>query len=151
MFRNGLSWKATLVLGILFLGGLLSASTARADKCTLKDTKGVFVGTFTGWITAGPFAGPFAAMARIVCDGKGSCSGTGTQSLNGNIFPFNADNSPVTVNPDCTGTIIVNPPGGPSLHFNVLSTVDGKESWSIETDAGAVVSGHIQLITRVTD
>jgi hypothetical protein len=33
-------------------------------------------------------AGPFAAVARIVCDGEGSCHGEGTQSLNGTLLPF---------------------------------------------------------------
>jgi hypothetical protein len=125
---------------------VLSASPVLADKCTLKDIKGVNVGTFTGFITGppgNPFIGPFGGIARIVCDGKGTCSGTGTQSLNGVILPFDAANSPVTVNPDCTGTITVNPPGFPPLHFNVIQTENGKEAWSIETDPGMVISGHI--------
>jgi hypothetical protein len=108
---------------------VLSASPVLADKCTLKDIKGVYVGTFTGFITAHPvpaFVGPFGGVARIACDGKGTCSGTETQSLNGVILPFDAANSPVTVNPDCTGTITVNPPGFPPLHFNVIQTEDGK-------------------------
>lgn len=101
-------------------------------------------------ITAGPFAGPYAALARIVCDGKGHCAGSGTQSLNGNVFPLvDTGDDPYTVNPDCTGTITVNAVGGPPLHFNVLSLKDGKEAWSIQTDPGTVISGHIRLLSRV--
>jgi hypothetical protein len=150
MYRKVLSWKATFTLCILVLGGVLAAAQARADKCTLKDIKGVYVGTFTGSIVAPPL-GAFAAVARIVCDGKGGCSGTGTQSLNGTILPFNAGSGTVTINPNCTGTITVNAEGGPALHFDVISTEDGKEAWSVETDPGTVISGHIQLITRVLD
>jgi hypothetical protein len=153
MFRRALSRKALLGLGTLAVVALLSASHALADQCSLKDIKGVYVGTFTGFNIGGPFAGPFAAVSRIVCDGKGECAGSGTQSLNGIVLPLiDTGHDVVTVNPDCTGTITVNLPGPPfALHFNTIQTLDGKEAWSIQTDPGTVITGHIQLIKRATD
>ena len=149
-----LSRKAALAVGVLALVSFLSAS-ARADECTVRDTKGFYAGTFTGFITAGPFAGPFAAVSRIACDGKGNCAGSGTQSLNGLIVPF-VDNGhdPITVNPDCTGNITVNfPPesGIAPIHFNTIQSKDGKEFWSIQTDPGTAITGHLQLISRNPD
>jgi len=131
MLRRASSYKAALAIFAQALVGFLSASQARADVCTVKDIKGVYVGTFTGFLTAGPFTGPFAAVARIACDGNGNCAGSGTQSLNGTVLPLiDTGHDPVTVNPDCTGTITVNLPGPPfALHFNVIQTKDGKEAW----------------------
>ncbi len=154
MFRNILSRKAALSLCTLFLFVLLSASQARADdRCTLRDARGVYAGTFTGFMTAGPFVGPYAAVARVACDGKGSCAGSGTQSLNGTIVPLiDTGHDAVTVNPDCTGSITVNLPGPPfALHFNVIQNKDGSELWSIQTDPGTAITGHLVLISRNPD
>lgn len=153
MFRKAISWKLALTISVLALVSLLSASQARADQCSLRDIKGVYVGTFTGFNIGGPFAGPFAAVARVVCDGKGECAGSGTQSLNGTVLPLiDTGHDVFTVNPDCTGTITVNLPGPPfALHFNTIQTLDGREAWSIETDPGTVITGHLLLIKRATD
>ena len=156
MHRSSLTGKWILVFGILPVVGFFLASPAVADQCSLRDAKGVYAGTFTGFITASPnpaFVGPYAAIARISCDGKGTCAGSGTQSFNGTVVPLvDTGNDAVTVNADCTGTITVNLPGPPfALHFNVVQSQDGKEIWSIQTDPGTVITGHVQRIKIIPD
>ncbi len=157
MLRKVLFWKASLAACALALAAFLSASPAAAqDKCTLKDGKGIYIGTFTGFITASPnpaFVGPYAAVARVSCDGKGKCAGKGTQSFNGIVVPLvDTGEDVAVVNEDCTGSITVNLPVPPfALHFDVVQTKDGKELFSVQTDAGAVVTGHLILISRNPD
>lgn len=142
--------KASLVLSLLILLGLgyifEERSDASSDICTLKSVKGAFGATFTGTITPGGAAppGPFAAVARIVCDGKGTCHGEGTQSLNGQILPFVDLRTSYTVHPDCTGSIMVDLVGGQTINFNFIIVNRGKELRSIQTDAGTVITGNLR-------
>jgi hypothetical protein len=143
--------KASLVLSLLILLGLgyiffEEQANANSDDCTLKSVKGAFGATFTGTITPGGAAppGPFAAVARIVCDGKGTCHGEGTQSLNGAIVPFVDMGATYTVNPDCTGSITVDLVGGPTINFNFIIVDRGKELRSIQTDPNTVITGNLR-------
>ena len=139
---------ASLVLSVLVLLGVGYTPEVQADanpgKCTLKSAKGAFGATFTGTITAGPFAGPYTAVARIVCDGKGSCHGVGTQSLNGTILPLIDEDASYTVDPDCTGSITVPLVNGPVIHFDFIIVNNGKELRSIQTDPGTAVTGNLR-------
>ena len=101
-----LSLLILLGVGCIFFGEQANASS---DDCTLKNVKGAFGATFTGTITG---VGPYAAVARIVCDGKGGCHAQGTQSINGAILPLVDERATYTVNPDCTGSIAVDLVGG---------------------------------------
>jgi hypothetical protein len=142
--------KTSLVLSLLTLLGIgyifEGWADASSEKCTLQSVKGDFGATFTGTITPGGTAppGPFAAVARIVCDGKGACHGEGTQSLNGLIVPFVDMGATYTVNPDCTGTITVNLVGGPTINFNFIIVDRGKEIRSIQTDPNTVITGNLR-------
>jgi hypothetical protein len=149
MFQRRIPAKASLVFSFLILLGVGyiffdEQANASSDDCTLKNVKGAFGATFTGTITAGPFAGPFAAVARIVCDGKGNCHGEGTQSLNGNILPFVDQGATYTVNPDCTGSIEVNLVGGQPIHFDFIIVNRGRELRSIQTDKDTVITGNLR-------
>ena len=140
--------KASLVLSLLILLGVgyifEEQADASSDNCTLKSVKGEFGATFTGAITAGPFAGPYAAVARIVCDGKGACHGEGTQSLNGLIVPLVDLGATYTVNPDCTGSIAVDLGRGQTINFNFIIVDRGKELRSIQTDANTAITGNLR-------
>ena len=147
MFHVRIPSIASLVLSVLILPGIGYTPAVQASdglgKCTLKSAKGEFGTILTGAITAGPFAGPYAAVLRITCDGKGSCQGRGTQSLNGTIIPLDAPGS-YTVNPDCTGSITVTPPGVPDMHFDFIIVNNGEEIRSIITDPGSVIIGNLR-------
>jgi hypothetical protein len=76
MLQRRIPAKASLVFSLLIFLGLgyiffEEQANASSDQCTLKSVKGDFGATFTGTITA---VGPFAAVARIVCDGKGAAT-----------------------------------------------------------------------------
>ena len=146
MLHIGTPLTASLVLSMLVLlgGGYTGEVQASPDHCTLRSVKGAFGATFTGTITAGPFAGPYAAVARIVCDGKGSCHGVGTQSLNGTILPLIDEGASYTVDPDCTGSITVPLVNGPVIHFDFIIVSNGKELRSIQTDPGTAVTGNLR-------
>src|SRR2546425_138258 len=146
MFHVRILSTASLVLSMLVLlgGGYTGEVQASPDHCTLRSVKGAFGATFTGTITAGPFAGPYAAVARIVCDGKGFCHGEGTQSLNGTVVPLVDQGATYTVNPDCTGSITVDLGDGQTIHFNFIIVDHGKEIRSIQTDPGTAVTGNLR-------
>ena len=137
--------KASLVLSLLILLGVgyifEEQADASSDNCTLKSVKGEFGATFTGAITAGPFAGPYAAVARIVCDGKGACHGEGTQSLNGLIVPLVDLGATYTVNPDCTGTTTseISPIGLTTHGFFVIAD-NGNEIHMVVTSPNTVIN-----------
>ena len=67
-----------IMVRLWFVLLVLAIGDTEAAQCTLKSVNGAFGATFTGTITAGDLAGPYAAVARIVCDGKGFCHGEGT-------------------------------------------------------------------------
>jgi hypothetical protein len=149
MLHGRILSKASLVLSLLILLGVGwiffgEQANASSDDCTLKNVKGAFGATFTGTITAGPFAGPYAAVARVVCDGKGNCHAEGTQSLNGDIQPLVDERATYIVNPDCTGSIAVVLVGGEPINFNFIIVNRGKELRSIQTDAGTVTTGNLR-------
>jgi len=149
MLHRHIPPKASFVLGLLILlgvGCIFFGEQARAssDDCTLKSVKGAFGATFTGTITAGPFPVPYAAVARIVCDGKGGCHAQGTQSINGAILPLVDERATYTVNPDCTGSIAVDLVGGEHINFNFIIVNRGREIRSIETDDGTVITGNLR-------
>ena len=146
MLQRLIPAKASLVFSLLILLGIgyiffEEQANASSDQCTLKSVKGDFGATFTGTITA---VGPFAAVARIVCDGKGGCHAEGTQSLNGLILPFVDERATYTANPDCTGSIAVVLVGGQSINFNFIIVDRGKEIRSIQTDPGTVITGNLR-------
>ena len=147
MLHCHISPKASLVLSLLILLGVgwiffgEQANASSDELCTLKSVKGAFGATFTGTITA---VGPYAAVARIVCDGKGGCHAEGTQSINGAVVPLVDERATYTVNPDCTGSIAVDLVGGEHINFNFIIVNRGKEIRSIETDAGTVITGNLR-------
>jgi hypothetical protein len=144
MNRKRLAVGLAIVVGLGFVLTVLAIGDTEAGQCTLESVKGEFGATFTGAITAGDLAGPYAAVARIICDGEGSCYGEGTQSLNGTILPLVDQGTTYTVTPECTGSITVDLVDGPTIHFNFIIVDNGKEIRSIQTDPGTAVTGNLR-------
>jgi hypothetical protein len=144
MNRKRLPIGLAIVVGLGFVLTVVAIGDTEARQCTLESAKGEFGATFTGAITAGPFAGPYAAVARVVCDGKGSCHAEGTQSLNGTIVPLVDQGATYTVNSNCTGSITVDLGDGQTINFNFIIVDHGKEIRSIQTDPGTVVTGNLR-------
>ena len=89
-------------------------------------------------------AGPYANVGRIDCDGAGSCTGSGTVSLNGTVVPFALNASPYTVNPTCTGSgsLSVSVGGGPNqpVPFDFVLTNGGNAAYVVFTSAETIVT-----------
>jgi uncharacterized protein YdeI (BOF family) len=114
---------------------------AKADeRCSNATLKGTFADKDTGFITAPPaIAGPFAGVNLETFDGKGTITGTGMVSLNGNIVPQTYQGT-YTVNPDCTGTYTVQLSLGLTTNAFFVIDDDGNELQVLVTDPGAVVT-----------
>jgi len=73
-------------------------------------------------------------------DGRGNTDATGTLSANGNVVQVKIQGTYV-VNPDCTGSLIVNvSPFGITHHADFVIDDDGTELRAIFTDPGLVQS-----------
>jgi hypothetical protein len=114
---------------------------AKADQgCSNATLKGTFADKDTGFITAPPaMAGPFAGVNLETFDGKGTITGTGTVSLNGNIAPQTYEGT-YTVNPDCTGTYSVQLSLGLTINAFFVIDDDRNELQVVLTDPGTVVT-----------
>jgi len=121
-----------LVLGI--------GPQARADDqgCTNANLKGTFSHIGTGFITAP--AGTLAGVGTDTFDGNGDATETATLSINGKIVSLTATGT-YNVNPDCTGTYIIQGPGGTTTLFFVIDD-GGNEVKAVCTDPGVVIT-HI--------
>jgi hypothetical protein len=94
-----------MALGIVLFAALVStASTATAGSCSLARVAGNYGFTTNGAI---PTLGPFAAVGHVTFDASGHFDGAQTTSFAGTIFDETVSGT-FTVNPDCTGSAIVN-------------------------------------------
>jgi hypothetical protein len=117
------------------------APMAKADN-----NKGCFaitlLGTFsrhdTGIVLApAAAAGPVAYVGTFTFDGNGNVTSATTYSQNGNIGT-GAGKGTYTVNPDCTGTIVVQGSGGHASHYSFVIDDSGNGFQYICTDSGAI-------------
>jgi hypothetical protein len=142
---------APRTLGVVFATAfvLSIAPSAEADDkgCSNATLKGTFAYTITGVVFPAPppfpaaFAGPIGGVGRQTLDGNGHVSGAQTVNLNGNILRQTYTGT-YTVNPDCTGSIILvgdNPPGLVS-HSDFVIDDSGNETRTIQADPGAVIT-----------
>jgi hypothetical protein len=136
--------KRTLALAfVMAFGTLLASLPSHADDgCTNASLAAPYGFSRSG--TAG--FGTLSAVAAgvIVFDGVGNISGHDTTSVNGNIIRRTFSGT-YTVNPDCTGSLIVNfltgTPGRVSPNDFVI-VEKGRELLLINTNPGEVILGN---------
>jgi hypothetical protein len=132
------------VFAAVFAFGL--APNARAtenDACVNANLQGSFGYTSTGTLTTdyipAPFAGPFGEIGRQTFDGKGHTQAVATLSTNGSISQAVAIDGTYTVNPDCTGSMILNIPSfGAVVHVDFVIDHHNTEIRAIGTDNGLI-------------
>jgi hypothetical protein len=105
---------ARTLFGIFFLAAFVSlAPAAKAHGCTMSDVAGEYGYTSSGTIVT-PAVGAFTAVGHVKFTVTGTFSGAQTTSIAGNFFDETVSGS-YSVNPDCTGTAIVNVYHGTTL------------------------------------
>jgi len=127
-FRSGFVFVA-LALGFLTLSSAAALAQSSAsnsqEPCSPETLNGAYMGR-----SAGTLIGlPYTTLNRIVFDGNGSASGSGTSVLNG-IVTFPTITATYTVNSDCTGTLSSVPLG---LSQNFIIKEDGSQVFFVVT------------------
>ncbi len=134
--------KTFTVIAVIALA-LAIASTAYADDkgCSNATLQGTFAYTSSGSIASPPeIAGPFAEVGTQSFDGVGATTAAVTLSQDGNILPVTVTGT-YTVNPDCTGTMILQvSPIAVTVHVLFVIDDSGNEFQAIETDDGLVIT-----------
>jgi hypothetical protein len=154
MKRVGL-WAA-IGIGIFITVGLLTVEPRYAEEkeheptCTLKTLKGRYLFADKGTIlppafgVTGPTPGANAGFHLFNGDGTGTDTVTfrvnGVTVLKNQVVPIS-----YTVNADCTGTITVLIPGGPS--FGIFIAPNGEAIATIATDPGNYGSSIDQRVS----
>ena len=106
---------------------------ARDGQCSNRTLHGAYGCSVQGVLLNIPGLPPeatFVGVTTSTFDGKGNLTGTEHVVVNGSPFNsgFGANSGTYSVNPDCTGTAIVNTPNSPvplNLFFVIVD--DGKE------------------------
>ena len=117
-----------LVLTALALAALALSPVAWGDppgQCSPATLNGAYMGRSSGTL----IGLPYTTLNRIVFDGNGSATGSGTSVLNG-VVSFPAIAATYSVNADCTGTLTSVPPG---LSQNFVVKEDGSQVFFIVT------------------
>jgi hypothetical protein len=130
----------TFAIAALAVLSLSIAPTAKAaDKgCSNFTLQGTFSRHDTGTILApAAIAGPYALVGTFTFDGNGGVTGATTASQNGTIG-HGTQTGTYTVNPDCTGTIVVHGSAGFSSHYSFVIDDSGNEFQYICTDSNPI-------------
>jgi hypothetical protein len=134
-----------LALASLALSPAVRAqSTDPAGQCSPQTLSG----TYMSLVQSGTLNGlPVAQVNRLVADGMGNITGSGTLSVNG-VISFPVITATYTVNSDCTGTL-TSVPAGSSQNFVIRE--NGTQVFFIVTanPAGtATIAGEAVRISR---
>ena len=145
-----------LVLIALALAALALSPAARAqssamasdspNQCGPATLNGTYMSSQSGTLNALPYA----QVNRIVSDGVGGITGSGTAVANG-VVSFPVITATYTVNTDCSGTLTSVPAG---LSQNFVIKENGNNVFFIVTahPAGvATISGEARRIARSSD
>ena len=147
---------STVATPVMIVCGLLAAGfPARADDdtdtCTNRTLRGDYGFTIegVGGLPPGTAINAIRGVAMGHFDGKGNYSQVDHVVANGMPPPmeWTKGSGPYKVNPDCTGTLVINIPGSPfspvKLHFVVVR--QGKEIRTVVDSGSASTSIGIKV------
>jgi hypothetical protein len=149
MKRAGL-W-AVAIVALASVGPLVKQSYAgeSGEGCTLATLRGLYMFAQSGYQPVNGGLVPLGVTGKDVFHGNGAFDSLATLSIGGTIVPGDAAPGTYTVNSDCTGTVTVHmTPPTPDVHLDIFIQPDGGQFFTIETDAGTVLSGTIQRVAR---
>ena len=120
MHRHMASRTLTVACVAALVLGIASPAPAGTHKCSLATVAGTYELTTTGSI---PAIGPVSAVGTMTFDRAGNLSGSQTRSLNGAVAEETFTGT-ITVNPDCTGTEVVQVfQDGPLVRTSTINVV----------------------------
>jgi hypothetical protein len=133
--------KTFTIAAIAALAVSIAPTAGAADKgCSAASLVGTFSRRDTGTVLVAPVAagvGPIAVVGTFTFSGNGDLTGATVTSQNGNIGQ-GTQTGTYTVNPDCTGTITVQPLGGHAAHYSFVMDDSGNGFQYICTDSGPI-------------
>ena len=157
MQRKSVSRISMVATPMMIVCALLAAgSSARADDdtntmCTNRTLRGDYGFTIegVGGLPPGASINAIRGVAMGHFDGKGNYTQVDHVVANGTPPPveWTPGSGPYKVNPDCTGTLVINIPGSPfspvKLHFVVVR--QGKEIRTVVDSGSASTSTGIKV------
>ena len=141
MNMKGNTAKSFTIAAITALAlGIAPAAKAQDKGCSNATLQGTFAYTVTGFLVAAPApVGPYAEAGAQTFDGRGGTTAAGMSSTNGNIMPQN-NTGTYTVNPDCTGTFVLQIAPGITAHYFFVIADGGSEYQAVCLDPVAVIT-----------
>jgi hypothetical protein len=131
-----------LSLGLLTVGQARSWQQGGPTTCSLATLKGLYMFAQSGYVTVSGNQVPQGVTGKAVFNGNGTFDSLATLSIGGNIIPDDAAPGTYTINSDCTGTVtVLMKAPTPDVHLDIFVAPDGGEFFTIQTDAGNVLSG----------
>jgi hypothetical protein len=117
--------------------------------CSKSTLRGLYVFNPSGFDIVAGSAQPTAVFELIDFMGNGNLNTPkATVSANGAIFHASDVPGTYTVASDCTGTLTFNPTGLPPIHFDLFVAFQGSQAYMIRTDAGTVLQGTAERVSR---
>lgn len=147
---NSLNRSTKMLLAVLFLAVSVAAYAEDKDEpaCTNRSLKGAFGFQITG---NNNLFGPFAFAGRFVTDGRGNItSGTGTESIAGDIVHNVPFVGVYTVSADCTGKatiVFVRTDNQQQAGLDFTLVNDGRSILFMSSDEETTETGTAQMIS----
>jgi hypothetical protein len=142
-------YRRTLrVFGLIFAFSMLTA-VANAAACSNTSLKGIYGIWITGYDSSGAYQ---QSVSQIDSNGKGTFTGTETESDAGTIYNDVAITGTYSIAADCTGSgTIINPKNGNEAHYNFLVDPVAKQIDAVGTDSGhGTASGQVVSLGKAT-
>jgi hypothetical protein len=129
-------------IGMLVSVGSAAVGQAREATCSVATLRGLYMFAQSGYTTVQGSLLPQGVAGKAVFHGNGAFESLATISVGGVIIQDDAAPGTYIVNPDCTGTVTVLMKAPvPDVHLDIFIKPDGSQFFTIETDAGSVLSG----------
>jgi len=142
-----LPWRtpASVCAVLLAAVSMGKAQNGATQPCATATLSGSYGYLLQGDLVSQGSLEPYADMGILTTDGKGNLTGTGTESLAGQIYSATTISGSYIVNSDCTGSASLTYSTGATFHYNVVVQNNGHDLKFLQNDNGSIVSGSARL------
>lgn len=130
----------TLHTASLILVAVFALSLAAWGSCSNANIKGNYGYAGTNTDTSGNLA---ASLGHITANGKGTFTGTQTQSVAGTVSTTTVTGT-YTVNADCTGSGTITRKGKNASNYDLTVLSGGKRIQTVDTDSGVIGTSYAE-------